>query len=108
MLEALNEQRNIFDGRVPDASAVDHLSALRRQYARAREYCGFTLDELINNRAAKRTLREIWLLGCMVRKPAKALRLPAGNPFSENRLVAMPSSQINPGRLRITFDSRND
>ena len=63
------------------ADSVDHLSELKRQYARTREYCGFTLDELINSRAAQRYLRELWLLGCMVRKPQKAAVLPPGNPF---------------------------
>ena len=65
----------------PSAGPVDQFSQVRRQYARAREYCGFTLDELINSRAAQRYLREIWLLGCMVRKPWKADVLPPGNPF---------------------------
>lgn len=65
----------------PSADSIDHLSQLRRQYSRAREYCGFTLDELINSRAAQRYLREIWLLGCMVRKPHKAAMLPPGDPF---------------------------
>jgi hypothetical protein len=60
---------------------VDYVSDVRRQYERAREYCGFTLDELINRRDAQRYLREIWLLGCMVRKPSKAAALPPGNPF---------------------------
>jgi len=65
-----------------DAGTVEHLSAIKRQYVRAREYCGYTLDEIINNRAAKQTLREVWLIGCMVRKPQKSQVLPPGNPFS--------------------------
>ncbi|HYG73610.1 MAG TPA: hypothetical protein VEK08_01155 [Planctomycetota bacterium] len=60
---------------------VERVSTLRRQYLRAREYCGFTLDELINDRKAQQCLREVWLVGCMVRKPQKANRLPPGNPF---------------------------
>jgi len=67
----------------PTAGSVDDFGQIRRQYFRAREYCGFTLDELINSRAAQRYLREIWLLGCMVRKPRKAEVLPPGNPFRE-------------------------
>jgi hypothetical protein len=65
----------------PTTDSTDDFNQVRRQYARAREYCGFTLDELINSRAAQRYLREIWLLGCMVRKPYKANILPPGNPF---------------------------
>jgi len=65
----------------PSAESIEHLSELKRQYARTREYCGFTLDELINSRAAQRYLRELWLLGCMVRRPEKAATLPPGNPF---------------------------
>ncbi len=55
---------------------VENYSVLRRQYLRAREYCGYSLDEIINSRAAHRYLSEIWLLGCMVRKPQKAQQLP--------------------------------
>ena len=55
---------------------IENYSVLRRQYLRAREYCGFSLDELINSRAAHRYLSEVWLLGCMVRKPQKAQQLP--------------------------------
>lgn len=65
----------------PSAGSVEHYGQIRRQYFRAREYCGFTLDELINSRSAQRYLGEIWLLGCMVRKPRKAEVLPPGNPF---------------------------
>jgi hypothetical protein len=66
------------DGQVvrSDTTIVEHYSAVRRQYLRAREYCGFTLDELINSRSAQRYLSEVWLLGCMVRKPRKAHVLP--------------------------------
>ena len=68
--------------RAPTAAALtEEQTEIRRQYARAREYCGFTLDQLINSPSAQRYFREIWLLGCMVRKPHKASSLPAGNPF---------------------------
>jgi len=60
---------------------VERVSNVRRQYVRAREFCGYSLDELINSRSAQRCLREVWLLGCMVRKPRKAKVLPPGNPF---------------------------
>ena len=53
----------------PTASLIDDYTQVQRQYARAREYCGYSLDELINSRSAQRYLRDIWLLGCMVRKP---------------------------------------
>ena len=76
-------------GRIPDASAVEHLSAVRRQYARAREFCGYSLDDIINHRAAKQTLKEIWLLGCMTRKPWKAAQLPPGNAFRRTATVSM-------------------
>lgn len=79
--------------RVPDASAVEHLSAVKRQYARAREFCGFSLDEIINQRAAKQQLKEIWLLGCMVRKPWKAQQLPPGNVFKKPGTLLMRASR---------------
>lgn len=82
MPEFLREDYSLRHERRRDAGTVEHLSALKRQYVRAREYCGYTLDEIINNRAAKQYLREIWLVGCMVRKPQKAQVLPPGNPFS--------------------------
>ena len=83
----------------PAAGSVDQFSQIRRQYARAREYCGFTLDELINSRAAQRYLGEIWLLGCMVRKPLKAEVLPPGNPFRpRGNEIANRGRSIPPAR----------
>jgi hypothetical protein len=70
----------------PGPEFVERYSEIRRQYLRAREYCGFSLDQLINSRSAQRYLSEIWLLGCMVRKPWKANVLPPGNPFRTQRL----------------------
>src|SRR3569623_311916 len=65
----------------PSATLIDNYSEVQRQYFRAREYCGSSLDDIINSRRASRYLRDIWLLGCMVRKPYKAKVLPPGNPF---------------------------
>jgi len=79
-----------------DAGTVEHLSAIKRQYVRAREYCGYTLDEIINNRAAKQYLREVWLIGCMVRKPQKAKVLPPGNPFRNDRVLVIGRSAEAP------------
>jgi hypothetical protein len=59
----------------------DQRSELRRRYQRVREYCGVSLDHLINERKAQRYLCELWLLSCMVRNPEKAAKLPPGNPF---------------------------
>jgi hypothetical protein len=62
----------------PVAESVDYFLERRRQYVRAREYCGFSLDDIINSRAAAQYMREIWLVGCMIRKPEKAATLPPG------------------------------
>jgi hypothetical protein len=75
MLERDEYERDGFAVR-PEATQIEEISAVRRQYFRAREYCGYSLDEIINSRAAQRYLSEIWLLGCMVRKPRKANVLP--------------------------------
>ena len=76
----------------PDTTIVEEYSSLRRQYLRAREYCGYSLDELINSRSAQRYLSEVWLLGCMVRKPRKAHVLPdrirIGNVLPETPAAA--------------------
>lgn len=93
MSDFLRQNDSAKPQRVPDASAVEHLSAVRRQYARAREFCGFTLDDIINHRAAKQQLREIWLLGCMVRKPWKAQQLPPGNAFRKPGTLALKTSR---------------
>jgi len=60
----------------PAMTLIDNDTAVHRQYLRAREFCGMSLDELINSRAAKNRLKDIWLLGCLVRKPEKANQLP--------------------------------
>lgn len=69
----------------PQANTVwlDQFNETARRYARAREYCGFSLDQLINSGGAQRYLQEVWLVSCMVRKPEKASSLPPGNPFRE-------------------------
>jgi len=64
-----------------DHAWTDPLTARQRQYARAREYCRLTVDDVINSPVARGYLRQVWLLGCMVRKPEKAATLPQGNPF---------------------------
>lgn len=95
MPEFLREDYSLRHERRRDAGTVEHLSALKRQYVRAREYCGYTLDEIINNRAAKQYLREIWLIGCMVRKPQKAQVLPPGNPFAREGTVVSSKNGIS-------------
>jgi hypothetical protein len=83
-------ERHFADSRRPPVAELNlPVTEVRRQYERAREYCGYTLDELINSSAAQRYLREIWLLGCMVRKPGKAAKLPPGNPFRTREHVAI-------------------
>jgi hypothetical protein len=62
----------------PVAESVDVFLELRRQYIRAREYSGLSIDDVINSREAARYLRQLWLVGCMVRKPTKANALPTG------------------------------
>ena len=65
----------------PTAESVDYFAERHRQYVRAREYCGFSLDEIINSRAAAQYVRQIWLVGCMVHKPAKVNTLPPSRMF---------------------------
>jgi hypothetical protein len=89
MSDLLREEYGARLERRRDAGTVEHLSAIKRQYVRAREYCGYTLDEIINNRAAKQYLREVWLIGCMVRKPVKATVLPPGNPFRNDKVLVI-------------------
>ena len=60
----------------PESSLIEQISAVRRQYARAKEYCGLSIDDIINSRSAQCYLSEVWLLGCMIRKPRKAQSLP--------------------------------
>jgi hypothetical protein len=81
MAEILPVKRSVELPPPPSSTLIDNYTALQRQYLRAREFCGFSLDEIINSRHAQRYLRDIWLLGCMVRKPEKASKLPPGNPF---------------------------
>jgi hypothetical protein len=81
MPEIFPSKRTIEVPPPPSSTLIDNYSAVQRQYARAREYCGSSLDDIINSRNAQRYLRDIWLLGCMVRKPHKANALPPGNPF---------------------------
>jgi hypothetical protein len=59
-------------------------SEKRRQYERTREFLGVSIDQIINSGRARQLLRELWLLGCMVRRPEKAASLPPGNPFRNN------------------------
>ena len=85
------------------AALVDYQTQVRLQYARVREYCGYTIDELINSREASRYVQELWLVGCMVRQPEKAAFLPQGNEWrAKSRMGSPPQSTVrdrNPKRL---------
>jgi hypothetical protein len=72
----------------PASEMVDRFSEVRRQYQRAQEYSGLTIDDIVNSNEARRYLRQIWLLGCMVRNPHKANVLPPGNPFRRGSSTA--------------------
>lgn len=87
----------------PESTLIENYSEVRRQYLRARDYCGFSLDDLINSRAAQRYLSEIWLLGCMVRKPRKANSLP--ERMRIDSVTPAPRPQTRPGNLKSIRDS---
>lgn len=55
----------------------------KRQYERTREFSGLSIDQLISSANARQLMRELWLIGCMVRRPEKAATLPPGNPFRQ-------------------------
>ena len=63
----------------PTTTLIDNYSAVHRHYLRAREFCGLTIDDIVNLRAAKNRMKDIWLLGCLVRKPQKSNTLPRMN-----------------------------
>ncbi|HYF51227.1 MAG TPA: hypothetical protein VEJ63_17565 [Planctomycetota bacterium] len=77
MARLLPNEHHIEAPPAPSTTLIDDYTAVHRQYLRAREYCGVSLDEIINSRRAKNLLKDIWLLGCLVRKPRKAETLPA-------------------------------
>jgi hypothetical protein len=80
----------------PVAESVDVLLELHRQYIRAREYSGLSIDDVINSRQAAQYLRELWLVGCMVRKPAKANKLPSGQFRYTHISHLLPSMRSEP------------
>jgi hypothetical protein len=69
----------------PASEMTDRFSEVRRQYERAREFSGLTIDDIVNSSAARGYLSQLWLLGCMVRNPQKANTLPPGNPIRRAR-----------------------